>query len=79
MDDADQLEKQLLEEKDLITASYMNFDYPKDDYPIAPLTLEQADAPEALAGENNIHEDRLASKHAAAGVNCTACHTQNRN
>ena len=76
MDDADQLEKQILETKDLITASYMNVDYPGDTYPIAPLTIDQADAPEEYASEQGIHDDWLASKHSTAGVNCTACHAQ---
>ena len=74
MDDADHLEEQMLETRDLITASYMNFNYPKDKFPIAALSAEKADAPEQYANREDIHNDWLASKHAGAGVNCSACH-----
>lgn len=76
MDKPKHLAKQKLEIRDLITASYMNPNYPKDEYPLAPLSAEQADAPETYAGEDDIHKDWLNTKHAKAGVNCTACHEQ---
>jgi len=59
-----------------LTASYMNPDYPKDDYPLSALTSEQADAPAEHADNEAIHHDWLTTKHAKAGVNCTACHEQ---
>ncbi len=47
--------------------------YPRKAYPPEPLLLKDADAP---AGErhNGIDRDWLETSHAAAGVNCSACH-----
>lgn len=72
------LDKPKLEVRDLITAAYMNFEYPRDDYPIKPLKADDVDAPEEYkdASFDDVHEDWLASKHAKSGVNCTACHNQ---
>lgn len=49
-------------------------EYPRDHYPIVSLSAEDADAPEQHAGDSEIHADWLASGHAQAGVNCSACH-----
>ncbi|MDX5363184.1 MAG: cytochrome c3 family protein [Pseudazoarcus pumilus] len=47
--------------------------YPWDDYPIQPLAAEDADHDAALA-DPHAEAAWLASKHAEAGVNCSACH-----
>lgn len=47
--------------------------YPRDDYPVEPLTPDQADAP-VQHGHNAILAAWAQSGHARAGVNCSACH-----
>jgi hypothetical protein len=49
-------------------------DYPSDRYPVAPLARTAADAPPS-GHAAKILDDWHASAHAAAGVNCTACHS----
>jgi len=48
-------------------------DYPRKAYPVAALSLADADAPDA-ARSDAINRDWLETSHAAAGVNCSACH-----
>ena len=47
-------------------------EYPRDRFPIEP--VQSGDAPDAHAGDAQIHQDWLASSHARSGVNCSACH-----
>lgn len=47
--------------------------YPIDKYPFSPIALNSIDAPSGKS-ELNFNQDWLASSHAKAGVNCTACH-----
>lgn len=49
-------------------------DYPRERYPSKPLTLADADAPGSAAGDESVWRDWLTSRHAGAGVNCSACH-----
>lgn len=49
-------------------------DYPRDAYPVEPLGAADADAPAAPALDAGVTADWLASTHAGAGVNCSACH-----
>lgn len=49
-------------------------EYPRDRYPVQPLSRADADAPEEYAEDEKSHADWLASGHAKAGVNCSACH-----
>jgi predicted CXXCH cytochrome family protein len=48
-------------------------EYPRDRYPVQPLGEEDMDAPASAVAEPT-KADWLASSHAQAGVNCTACH-----
>lgn len=58
-------------------------DYPKDEYPLIKLGIDDADPPDAVivaAGlepvlHGDIAGDWAGTSHAASGVNCTACHT----
>lgn len=43
-------------------------------YPVMELRAEHADAPAGHEPDEHVMEDWLASSHAQAGVNCTACH-----
>jgi hypothetical protein len=49
-------------------------EYPRDKYPVEPLTLADADALEGKTSDTGVVEDWLATSHASAGVNCSACH-----
>jgi len=50
--------------------------YPLKQYPIKALTVTEADAPasQKIKANSKVHDDWLASSHARAGVNCSACH-----
>lgn len=50
-------------------------DYPHADYPLMPLSVADADALEAALREVGLVDDWSVTAHAAAGVNCTACHS----
>ena len=49
-------------------------DYPSDRYPVTPLSSDDADAPDNRQLPESEHSDWLETAHAAAGVNCSACH-----
>lgn len=49
-------------------------EYPREQYPVKQLVEEDIDGSEHLAEGSTIKQDWLATKHAASGVNCTACH-----
>lgn len=51
-------------------------DYPALRYPLQPLSAAQADHGKALAAPAPVMTDWLATAHARAGVNCSACHQQ---
>jgi hypothetical protein len=50
-------------------------DYPREQYPVRPLSLADADATVALPADMEEQSaDWAASAHARSGVNCSACH-----
>lgn len=49
--------------------------YPLDRYPLRKLTAAEADAPANVPREKHVMNDWLQTAHAAAGVNCSGCHT----
>ena len=49
-------------------------DYPRDDYPVQPLSAVDSDAPPDHAVDPTITTEWAQTAHARAGVNCTACH-----
>lgn len=49
-------------------------EYPRDAYPVQQLAAMDIDAPEEKAADPQVMRDWLETRHAAAGVNCTACH-----
>lgn len=51
-------------------------DYPRDRYPVQPLTAAESDAPPGHAGDAQLVHDWQQTAHAESGVNCTACHAQ---
>lgn len=68
----DLLEQPRLPAREFATTLGESMDYPHDRYPVAPLGREQADAPRAV--DDALQRDWLETAHAAAGVNCSACH-----
>lgn len=66
-------ERPRLPKRELLSALEQIPEYPHDRYPLAELTLADADAPAESRGAA-IDADWLASAHARAGVNCSACH-----
>ena len=50
-------------------------DYPLDTLPLTPVTVARQLIPQAVERSPEIEAEWLASSHAQAGVNCTACHT----
>ncbi len=49
-------------------------DYPRDRFPVQPLTRDAMDAPADHRGDEKLQRDWLETAHARAGVNCSACH-----
>jgi len=49
-------------------------DYPSDRYPVRELAAGDADHGSQLRSDAAIRDDWLATAHARAGVNCSACH-----
>jgi hypothetical protein len=49
-------------------------DYPAERYPLRPLSRDQQDAPAGVAPDAKRLGDWSETTHAAAGVNCSACH-----
>lgn len=70
--DPDLLEQPRLPAREFAAVLGEIMDYPLDRYPVEPLGREQADAPEAA--DDALQRDWLETAHAAAGVNCSACH-----
>lgn len=49
-------------------------EYPRDNYPIDVLSLNDIDAPRDKTNDTQIVHDWFKTSHAKAGVNCSACH-----
>jgi predicted CXXCH cytochrome family protein len=74
--EADLLKSRFVPEREFSTLLQELPDYPLDRYPVKQLTLKDADAPQSPAVNEKINHDWQASKHAAFGVNCSACHRE---
>ena len=62
-------------ERELAAVLDQIMEYPHDTYPVAVLTLEEADMPEMVASDSHqAVAEWHDSAHAASGVNCSACH-----
>lgn len=67
------LENPRLPEREFAQVLEEIIEYPRDRYPVQALETGDIDAPEDSLDES-IESDWLASTHAQAGVNCSACH-----
>jgi hypothetical protein len=61
-------------ELDYLQIGPMLPDYPSQQYPVVELQAVDVDAPVAHEPSKLVMNDWLASSHARAGVNCSACH-----
>lgn len=61
-------------EFDFLELGTMLPSYPSERYPVTELGTGDIDAPAGHLGPAQVTEDWLASSHARAGVNCSACH-----
>ena len=52
--------------------------YPFDKFPVRQLTVAERDAPLAHRENDKINHQWHETAHAQAGVNCSACHTENK-
>ncbi|WP_078119599.1 cytochrome c3 family protein [Thiosocius teredinicola] len=74
MDDADLSDKPKVPLREFGSVIDEIMEYPRDHYPVEPLTLADKDAPPEFAADEEIDRDWLETAHAKAGVNCSACH-----
>ncbi len=65
-------EQPLLPARQFVTLLDEIMEYPHDRYPVVALAPEDADAPQPV--DEEVKRDWLTTAHAAAGVNCSACH-----
>ena len=73
------LEKKKLPSKEFAQVLEEIIEYPRDRYPIEPLTdIKDADAP-AEKISHKVSNEWLETAHASSGVNCTACHVYQEN
>lgn len=70
----EQLEPARVRLRDPLQIAALSVDYPRDRYPLHALDRETIDAPPAAGVDSAAVDDWLASSHARAGVNCSACH-----
>jgi len=68
------LAKMQVPAKELSTAVHEMSSYPREKYPLQPLTLAPLDAPTTHQGNGKLQADWLSTAHAKAGVNCSGCH-----
>ena len=70
----EELDKQVLPEREFASVLGELMDYPVDRYPVEQLSAEQADMPADIVFDPIVEQDWLATAHASSGVNCSACH-----
>jgi hypothetical protein len=74
MDQPATLEKKVVRSRGYREVASELPNYPRERYPLKPLAKDAADAPAALMARKDAVEEWHATAHAAAGVNCSACH-----
>jgi predicted CXXCH cytochrome family protein len=74
LDDIDVRNGASVAQRDFADLAAMWPGYPSDKYPSSALDLNSADAPAVASSSAPLMDEWLKSSHAAAGVNCTACH-----
>ena len=74
IDDPANLREQTVPSKEFIDMLDMLITYPREQYPVQSLTLEDVDAPAHAELDMQILDEWEASGHAGTGANCSACH-----
>lgn len=74
MDASDHLERASVPSREFGQVLGEILDYPRDRYSVQPLKRKDADAPHTLIVDEQTMQDWLETRHAAVGVNCSACH-----
>lgn len=74
MDDPPHAQRAVLPAREFADVLDEILEYPRDLYPVEPLTVERADAPAMADVDPTIIDDWARTAHAASGVNCSACH-----
>ncbi|MDJ0741131.1 MAG: cytochrome c3 family protein [Gammaproteobacteria bacterium] len=74
MDDPATLAKPRVPAREFASVLDEIIEYPRDRYPVEALTAADLDAPADKAADAAIVTDWHETAHAAAGVNCSACH-----
>lgn len=68
------LSKMILPEKEYTSVLEEIVEYPREQYPVKQLTVEDIDVIEKSSVDPTIQQQWMESGHARSGVNCTACH-----
>lgn len=68
------LDRTVVPKRNLLVILEEDWEYPHDRYPLEPLAAADADHGAMLRSDERIAAEWLASSHAQAGVNCSACH-----
>lgn len=74
MDDPATLAKARVPQREFAQVLDEILSYPRDRYPVQPLTLDDMDAPQGMTVDPLIRDEWLQTAHAGSGVNCSACH-----
>lgn len=74
MDDQDTAEKAIVPAREFGEILDEIVDYPRDRYPVQPLSADDMDAPSGRNVDIGIQQAWLGTAHARSGVNCSACH-----
>lgn len=78
LDEPVTLSKAILPEKEFIEVIEEIAEYPHEKYPVVKLTEEDIDAKEHLSDGSEIKNEWKTTAHARSGVNCTACHLEQK-
>lgn len=76
LDEAPLLGKMMLPEKEFMSVIDEIIEYPRDAYPIQPLSEEDIDAVSRPQVNPDIKQEWLTTAHARSGVKCSACHVE---
>jgi len=76
MGESDHFENAVVESKSGLQDLVMLESYPVEQYPVKALTSKQSDGHLSVQQDSSVHYDWESTAHAAAGVNCSACHQQ---
>lgn len=74
LEDPDTKKRAKFKAKEFVDVLDELIEYPRDDYPIQPVSINDIDLPKNVSFNLAIRDEWHQSGHAKAGVNCSACH-----